>query len=333
MGVYILSNEAIKYCKSILPKVSRSFALTIPMLDDVLKIPVLITYLQDRLLDNFEDEISEESISIEERKRMMDKVVDLFTPKIDNLEDIAKKIAAYADLMPTQPLKELTSNSLILRQAYDSLDDVVKDISYKWLDEMNRGMKKYLDNNVKTFIDLDEYCYYVAGTVGGFLTDVVIFYSSISVEQSEVMLANYNSSGLFLQKVNLIRDIKKDIENREKHYWPLISLKTSIKGLLSSENKREGMKVLDKMIDDVKSHIPNLINYYHSIPREFVGYRKFYSVNNALGLATIEKMEGNEDVLYGGKPVKVSKLSFLNIMKNPEKSFLDKTDEYMYSEL
>jgi len=303
------------------------------MLDDVLKIPVLIIYLQDRLLDNFEDEILDPDINIEERKKMMDKVVDLFTPTIDNIEDIAGEIASYADLMPKKPLRELTSNALILRQAYDSLDDVVKDISYKWLEEMNRGMKKYLDNNVKTFIDLDEYCYYVAGTVGGFLTDVVVFYSSIPVEQSEIMLANYNSSGLFLQKVNLIRDIKKDIENREKHYWPLISLKTSIKRLMSIENKVEGINTLDKMIGDVKSHIPNLVNYYHAIPRELTGYRKFYSINNALGLATIEKMEGNLDVLYGGKPVKVSKLSFLNIMKNPEKSFLEKADEYMYSEL
>lgn len=48
---------ALKFCKSILPKVSRSFALTIPMLDRDLYRPVLITYLQDRLLDNFEDEI------------------------------------------------------------------------------------------------------------------------------------------------------------------------------------------------------------------------------------------------------------------------------------
>ncbi len=328
-----MSDEAIKYCKSILPKVSRSFALTIPMLDDVLKIPVLITYLQDRLLDNFEDEISDQDISIEERKRMMDKVVDLFTPRADNIEEIAREISTYANLMPKKPLQELTNNALILRQAYDSLDDLVKDISYKWYEEMNRGMKKYLKNTVKTFIDLDEYCYYVAGTVGGFLTDIVIYYSSISEEKSEILLTNYNSSGLFLQKVNLIRDIKKDIENREKHYWPLVSLNISIKRLMSIENKREGMIVLNKMIDDVKGHIPNLINYYHSIPSELTGYRKFYSINNALGIATIEKMEDNLDVLYGRKPVKVSKLAFLNIMKSPGKSFLEKANDYIYSEL
>ncbi|MFP4016427.1 MAG: squalene/phytoene synthase family protein, partial [Halanaerobiales bacterium] len=227
----------------------------------------------------------------------------------------------------------LTENALIIREAYDSLDDVAKTLSYKWLKEMNRGMKKYLTHDVKTFVDLDEYCYYVAGTVGGFLTDIVIFYSSISEGECDRLLANYNASGLFLQKVNLIRDIKKDFENREKHYWPLTSLKTSIRRIMDGENKKEGMNTLATMIDDVKSHIPNLISYYHSIPREMKGYRKFYSVNNALGMATIEKMEKNEDVLYGTKPVKVSKLELLSIIKNPEKHFIDYADRYMYSEL
>jgi farnesyl-diphosphate farnesyltransferase len=39
---------------------------------------------------------------------------------------------------------------------------------------MNKGMQKYLDKKVETFAELDEYCYYVAGTVGGFLTDLKI---------------------------------------------------------------------------------------------------------------------------------------------------------------
>ncbi|MFP4661479.1 MAG: squalene/phytoene synthase family protein [Halanaerobiales bacterium] len=323
-----MSEEAIKYCKKILPKVSRSFAITIPMLDAEIKLPVLITYLQDRLLDNFEDEISDQDISIDERKKMMDKVVELFTPDVGDVEEVAREISEYAELMPEKSLQDLTENALIVRWAYDSLGEVAKSLSFKWLEEMNRGMKKYLTHDVRTFVDLDEYCYYVAGTVGGFLTDVVIFYSSISEEESDRLLANYNASGLFLQKVNLIRDIKKDIENREKHYWPLTSLKTSIRRIMDKENKKEGMSVLAAMIDDVKNHIPNLISYYHSIPREMKGYRKFYSVNNALGLATIEKLEGNEEVLYGKKPVKVSKIELLSIIKDPEKHFLDHVERH-----
>lgn len=327
-----MSGEAVKFCRKILPKVSRSFAQSIPMLDDVLHIPVTIIYLQDRLLDSFEDEISEEEITLSQRMKLMDQVVELFRPTNDNAEEIACEIKKYAEFMPQDSLKELINSAHILRQAYDQLDNFAKEISFKWLEEMNRGMKKYLTKEVKTFIDLDEYCYYVAGTVGGFLTDLLIYYSNITEKKSEILLNNFTASGQFLQKINLIRDIRDDIDNREKHYWPLSSLNISIKDLIDKK-KKEGMAALSRMLEDVKDHIPNLVNYYYALPQDMPGYREFYSINNALGLATIEKMEGNPAVLYGHKPVKVAKLTFLNIMNNPEKAFKERADSYIYSNL
>ncbi|MEJ6952324.1 squalene/phytoene synthase family protein [Natronospora cellulosivora (SeqCode)] len=322
-----MSTQAIDFCKKILPKVSRSFALTIPMLDKELYLPVLITYLQDRLLDNFEDEISDDDISIEERKKMMDKVVSLLNPEIEEYQDLASEIKEYSKLMPEKSLQKLTAKCDLLREAYNTMDKNIKKISFKWLEEMNLGMQKYLENDVKTFADLNEYCYYVAGTVGGFLTDLLIYISQIDERSKKIILDNFNASGLFLQKVNLIRDIKKDVENREKNFWPLESLSISIPYMFEKNNEAEAMEALGKMLDDLKSHIPNLIEYYNAIPKELQGYRKFYAVNNALGLATIEELENNPQVFYGYKPVKVSKLSFLTIIKNPEKMFLKKAEE------
>ncbi len=323
-----MEGEAYQYCKKILTEVSRSFALSIPMLDDVLQKPVTIVYLQDRLLDNFEDEIPEDKISLEERFALMDKVVELFRPDNDNIEELAAEIAGYAGLMPDESLRELTGNALIIRKAYAELDDLVKELSFKWLREMNLGMKKYLTREVRTFIDLDEYCYYVAGTVGGFLTDLLIYYSDITEDKSETLLANFNASGQFLQKINLIRDIREDVKQRVKHYWPLVSLRISLQELIDEENKEAGLAALDRMIDDVKTHVPNLINYFLAIPEDMPGYRKFYSLNNALGLATIEEMDNNPAVLYGPERVKVDKSSFLKIMKNPEEAFLKRAWQY-----
>ncbi|MFY9497411.1 MAG: squalene/phytoene synthase family protein, partial [Halanaerobiales bacterium] len=186
----------------------------------------------------------------------------------------------------------------------------------------------YLSREVKTFIDLDEYCYYVAGTVGGFLTDLIIYYSSITEEKSKTLLANFNASGQFLQKINLIRDIREDVKDRVKHFWPLLSLQISLEELMDESKKERGLEALARMLADVKTHIPNLIHYYLAIPEELPGYRKFYSLNNALGLATIEEMDNNPAVLYGPERVKVDKLSFLKIMKNPEKAFLERAWPY-----
>ena len=78
----------------------------------------------------------------------------------------------------------------------------------------------------------------------------------------------------------------------------------------------------------MKTHVPNLINYFLAIPEDMPGYRKFYSLNNALGLATIEEMDNNPAVLYGPERVKVDKSSFLKIMKNPEEAFLKRAWQY-----
>jgi farnesyl-diphosphate farnesyltransferase len=188
---------------------------------------------------------------------------------------------------------------------------------------MNRGMQKYLTKEVETFADLDEYCYYVAGTVGGFLTETIIYKFDINQENKRILLDNFNQAGLFLQKVNLIRDIREDLKNRDKHYWPLKDLGINEKKLADPKNEKKAINALSKMITDLKSHIPALGKYYNALPAELKGYKKFFAVNNALGLATIDKLEDNPDVFYGNKAVKVSKLKFLDIMRAPEKKFLD----------
>jgi len=312
--------DEIKFCSNILDKVSRSFALTIPMLDDKLYKPVMITYLQDRLLDNFEDEIHPPDLQLQ--KNMMDRVSRIFsTSDYDRSQDF-KIIKENSQLIEKNSLQELTENIDLIYDSYQSLDLKVQEISHKWLQEMNQGMQKYLNKEVKTFSELDEYCYYVAGTVGGFLTETIIYKFEIIEKNRQVLLNNFNEAGLFLQKVNLIRDIRDDLENRDKHFWPLKELGVSEKELSDPQKKDEAMSALAEMLSDLKKHIPALKKYYFALPDELKGYKKFFAVNNALGLATLDKLEANPDVFYGNKPVKTSKLTFLNIMRAPEKYFL-----------
>ena len=320
-----------KFCNNILSKVSRSFALTIPLLDDCLHDPVLITYLQDRLLDNFEDELPE--LSLSRRKYLMNRVVELFDPANNNPFEEAAEIASYAEFFKKKSLAELTENCLLLRKFYDTLAPQVQGISHHWLKEMNQGMQKYLSAEVETFSDLNEYCFYVAGTVGGFLTDTIIFYSrekdfTLSETDRINLLENFNEAGLFLQKVNLIRDIKEDLEKRNKHFWPLKDLGVSEETLRDPSSKDEAMTALKEMIEDLKTHIPALKKYYNAIPQELSGYRKFYAVNNGLALATLEKMEDNSKIFYGSSPVKTGKLELAKILKNPEKYFEKKAKAY-----
>jgi len=323
----IMSEKAIEFCEKILKRVSRSFALTIPMLDDKIYKEVMITYLQDRLLDNFEDEIKD--ISFEERIYLMDKVEEIFDPNNDNKEAV-KIVEEKAELFGDKDLKKLTANASLLKEAYELLDEEVKKISYKWLKEMNKGMQKYLAKSVNKFEELDEYCYYVAGTVGGFLTDLIIEKSSITEEKARILKDNFVDAGLFLQKVNLIRDIRKDIKSRDKNYWPLEELGIKEDMILAKEHEEKMNKALKMMLADVEKHVKGLVAYMENIPEEFSGYQKFFAVNNALGLATLKKVENNQHKLfYNDDKVKVGKFQFLKTISFPKKTFHKRAEKFL----
>ena len=309
----------IIFCKKILPDVSRSFALSIPLLDSSLYEPVLVAYLHDRILDSFEDEI--ENISVEERKQLMNIVTEAFNPEKNLSHELLSIIRDKSILIENNALRKLAYNIDIVRDAFEQFDMKTKENSYKWLAEMNKGMQIYLTKEIESFEDLDEYSYYVASTVGGFLTELLIQKSNPSEEQKKILLDNYKESGLFLQKINIIRDISNDIKMRKKVFWPLKELNLSLDDLKNIDKKESLMEALDKMIKNVESHIDNLVKYYDAIPAEFSGYKNFYALNNVLGLKTIEVLKNNEKLFFGKKPVKVSKSLFLKILQKPAKNF------------
>jgi farnesyl-diphosphate farnesyltransferase len=319
------NKKAIDFCRDILQDVSRSFALTIPLLDDKMKEPVMITYLQDRLLDSFEDE---GEIKTDKRKQYMDLVVDLFNPDISNDNDIIEQISDAAYHFEG-PIKRLVKNADKLKTCFKRLDPEIQKTSYKWLAEMNEGMQKYLNKQVDTFFELNEYCYYVAGTVGGFLTDSLITLGDVSKKDERRLVENFVEAGLFLQKVNIIRDIKLDILNHKKHYWPLYELEITEEELIDKTNQKRALIVLEKMVSDVKKHAKALVKYYNAIPDEFSGYKKFFSVNNAMGFATIELIENNTDLFYTDKKLKIKKREVLKILAVSESSFLKKANQIL----
>lgn len=321
-----MTTDPMKFARKILKDVSRSFALTIPMLDSEIRDEVLLVYLQDRILDNFEDEI--QPAETEFQKKMMDKICRIFSLEDYDRQPDFKLLQEKSSLIEKQSLRKLTENIDLIYQSYQSFDEEIKLISHKWLAEMNRGMQKYLTKTVENFADLDEYCYYVAGTVGGFLTETIIYKFEIEAKKAEILKANFNDAGLFLQKTNLIRDIREDLAGRDKHFWPLKELKISEEELMDPANKKEAAAALAEMISNLRTHIPALKKYYLALPDYLKGYKKFFAVNNGLALATIDKLEDNLDLFYGKQPVKVSKLKFLQIIKSPEKYFLKKATEY-----
>jgi len=88
------SNTADAYQDAILPKVSRTFALTIPQLPPVLRRAVTNAYLLCRIADTIEDE---PALSAEQKRRYEDGFIDAVTGRVDVQRFAAEVTRGTAD--------------------------------------------------------------------------------------------------------------------------------------------------------------------------------------------------------------------------------------------
>lgn len=130
--------------------------------------------------------------------------------------------------------------------------------------------------------------------------------------------------GLFLQKVNIIRDFREDITRNEKIFWPYQIFHEQ--GIIPSEaidacNEEKAMRILEKMIYNSTKHINHVMNYINAVPDDYPGYKRFCMVNFLMAVETINRMKNNPDVFYSDSPIKIEKSVKDKIVSNPLECF------------
>ncbi|KMT00352.1 hypothetical protein BVRB_9g216620 isoform A [Beta vulgaris subsp. vulgaris] len=191
------------FCYSMLHKVSRSFALVIQQLGTDLRNAVCIFYLVLRALDTVEDDTSIDN--------------DVKLPILRNFHQhiydrdwhFSCGTKHYKVLM--DEFHHVSTAFLELDRGYQlAIEDITK--------RMGAGMAKFICKEVETVSDYDEYCHYVAGLVGLGLSK--LFHNAGLEDLASDDLSN--SMGLFLQKINIIRDYLEDINEIPKcrMFWP-----------------------------------------------------------------------------------------------------------------
>lgn len=319
--------KAMHYCRSILQNVSRSFSLTIPLVEKNILAPILVGYLEARIMDNFEDENPGKSIDSRKRIEYIKKVMSIIekpeSPAAKkNMEDIAQ---VASDFISNPHYLDLAKNMDKVMMVHRTMDTHAQATISLWYGRMAKGMQKYLNTRIDTFQQLDEYCYYVAGTIGGMLTDLVIQNSAeTSKRKVSILRKNQIDFGLFLQKVNIIRDFREDILKNEKIFWPYKLFEDWLivpSQTIERVHEKKAMPILGEMIGNARSHIPPVQKYISSLPEDLPGFKNFSIINMLLGVETLKKMENNPDVFYSDSPVKIDKVVSKEIISNPLESF------------
>ncbi|MGL1901427.1 MAG: phytoene/squalene synthase family protein [Fibrobacterales bacterium] len=274
--------EPYKFSAFMLEKVSRTFAINIKVLPFPLRKPILLAYLFCRIADTVEDDPVMDGL---EKKEHLDRFKDIF----ENIHSRDYALAAaevFSNALPESWKSEDNQDysqilSLFTIWPLDSLlnlsDANINGIT-KWVLEMCDGMITYglKDRDagklmsLATLDELDEYCYYVAGTVGYMLCDLFLNYSPlITVGRYKKMTQLANSFGLGLQLTNIIKDVAEDM-TRDICFIPqeLAQRHTiSTDQLLDPAFKEQSLDVMRDMIMKALIHLEDAVHYTMLLPR------------------------------------------------------------------
>jgi len=287
--------------KYLLDLVSRSFALSIPLIDKNKRVFVEIQYLLARILDTIEDS----KLTKEDKSSLIDGFINILMTEEKEKLDKFKSVLIENIVEPNDII--LIENINMPIEKFFSFDKKIKTISISCLKEMGYGMMYYQDTEVKTFNDLDDYCYYVAGTIGIYLTDIVNTLDGLKLNKDNAL-----SFSRFLQKVNIIKDAKKDLQEG-RFFWPKKLFKNDFHVYFENiEYKKEATEILNQMVLNALGEFQKTVDYIISIEKQAQGYRKFASLISIMALDTLNLMKDNYSI-FEDSNIKITRKQTLTL--------------------
>jgi farnesyl-diphosphate farnesyltransferase len=305
---------AIAFCREVLPAVSRTFAMNIPVLPRPLDTAVMVAYLLCRIADTLEDEAHGPASEV-----LLAELARLSTLPVGWEEDARRFSEEGARVLRAQaPEAEvrLVEGTARVLEALSVHAAPVREHVASCVATMTKGMGKMGDKGrasggglgLASLEETLEYCYYVAGTVGEMLTRLFQWYSPAIAERSAALEPRAVAFGNALQLTNILKDVREDLE-RGSCWLPRTLLAEhglTPEALLEPGNRGEAMKAHGQMVAVAHRELRKAFEYVMALPGQERGIRLFCLWPLFLAVMTLRKLYGNAAVLER-QAVKVSR--------------------------
>ncbi len=261
-----------------LRQVSRTFDFCIRVLPTRLRRPIALAYLLCRIADTVEDEPSAPPGRKAEALAGFRKA--LATPEPDgSLEDFLEGF--FRSIPRDTPDVRLGRESRRVLAGLRRLPRAQREAVVPWVSELASGMAEYSTRApgpdgvlaLKDMEDLDNYCYYVAGTVGRMLTELFILDLGLSGERAAALRSRAVPFGQGLQLVNILKDVRPD-SRRARCFLPASVLAAAgvAPGALSAATdaaalRRAIIPVAAKAFDRLRTALDYLLLLPRTAPR------------------------------------------------------------------
>jgi farnesyl-diphosphate farnesyltransferase len=309
VGTRSRGEDDLAFQRDILPGVSRTFALTIPVLPPRLADVVANAYLLCRLADTIEDDVG---LTDAQKSAFHERFVRI-VEGVEAPEPFAQDLAPLLALSTLEDERVLVANTPRVIRVASRFSEGERAAVTRCVRIMCTGMPQFQrSRSLDGLADLpalDSYCYHVAGVVGEMLTELFCFHSErIRVHRTR-MMGLAVSFGQGLQMTNILKDIWDDRQG-DTCWLPrsVFGAGFDLRALDTSHDTAEFREGLFELIGVAHAHLRNALDYTCLIPKNEVGIRRFCLWAIGLAVLTLRKIHRNPGFTDSSQ-VKVSRRS------------------------
>lgn len=290
-------NADLAYQKTILGSVSRTFALTIPLLPPIIEKVVGNTYLLCRIVDTIEDAAD---LSPSTKQTLSQLFLDAVLEKspVDSFVDPC--LEALKNYSNQDELDLIIHTPTVLRILHTCSVSDQAAVS-RCVSIMSNGMShfhgKQNELGLKDLKEFEEYCYVVAGVVGELLTTI---FSNHSPEFAKRIRGHEDLAIAFGQALQMTNILKDSPEDRERGVsWKPANI-----------SQTELLSIAYQKLEDS-------LRYIQLIPKQDIGMRQFCFLAFGLAAMTLSKIANRKQFVHKDE-VKLSRstvMSFYSFTK------------------
>jgi farnesyl-diphosphate farnesyltransferase len=296
----------LDWCHERIGSVSRTFALTVSQLKRPLTDEICVGYLLCRVPDTIEDSTR---LPPAEQRALLDCYSDALAPETETtIEEFADRVSEWIPADPDAEWETVAQAPRIVatfREFPARSQDVIRPAVRELTDGMAMFVDRYAEEGglrIQTLDELEEYCWYVAGTVGTLVTGLLD--SDLPPTVREQLWDNARSFALLLQLVNVAKDVAGDYREEQNVYLPAELLSTQ--GLLPADiddpaNAQAFVPVIEAIVDHAESYLDGAQAWIEAMPETRGNTLAAWAIPFLLAVGTLRELrERPEDVVETG---------------------------------
>jgi len=325
------------FCEESLVKVSRTFAINIKVLKGTTYRGILLAYLLCRIADTIEDD---SFFPVDFKMQKLCEYSRLFPPTSDyeyRLKEFLKDLHFEEKTDDTA----LVTNAVRVFNEFITLPETTISVISKHVQEMALGMAHFQGKGsdgdivfLEDKVELDRYCYFVAGTVGLMITSVFSENSRrLTPVVKERLLDRSVAFGLGLQVTNIAKDFHGDRERGWCYVPRSFFIEAGVDPLHDTfrEKKERFINAHRRLINLALTYLDEALLYILDIPRTLIRYRLFCLWPLFMAVESLARLSTDQSLFYG-RAVKISRNDIRRIVRNTSLAVMSNTAlKHMYS--